>query len=173
GPQGHGTVFKLGTNGQECTVLRGFSGGKDNGFGRDANSEGAWLKSGVARSGDTLFGAATHGGSAGDGTVFKMDTGGGGFTVLHHFKAREKTPTGAMNFDGGEPGTPVVAGKVLYGTTSDFTDKFMGSVFRLGTDGTGFTTLHQFAGNDGAGVGKELFLSGDTLYGTANFGGGG
>src|SRR5258708_31096052 len=39
-------------------------------------------------------------------------------------------------------------------------------VFAVNTDGTGFTTLHNFASYDGADPVAGLILSGDTLYGT-------
>ena len=43
----------------------------------------------------------------------------------------------------------------------------MGTVFKLNTDGSGFTTLHNFTGgSDGAFPEGSLILSGSTLYGT-------
>jgi uncharacterized repeat protein (TIGR03803 family) len=44
-------------------------------------------------------------------------------------------------------------------------------VFAINTDGAGFTNLHSFSGNDGAFPRAGLSLSGNTLYGTAAFGG--
>jgi len=44
------------------------------------------------------------------------------------------------------------------------------SVFALNTDGTGFTTLHDFGGSDGD-YPWAVILSGNTLYGTAASGG--
>jgi len=44
-------------------------------------------------------------------------------------------------------------------------------VFKLSTDGSDFTTLHTFSGNEGAGPVGSLILSGDTLYGTTCGGG--
>ena len=42
----------------------------------------------------------------------------------------------------------------------------------VNTDGTGFTILHSFTGgSDGADPFAGLILSGNTLYGTARFGG--
>jgi len=71
------------------------------------------------------------------------------FTTLHIF-------TGGS--DGGGPdGDLILSGKTLYGTA--------GTVFKVNTDGTGFTNL-----NVGAGPGG-LILSGNTLYGTSRFGG--
>jgi uncharacterized repeat protein (TIGR03803 family) len=44
-------------------------------------------------------------------------------------------------------------------------------VFKVNTDGTGFATLHNFTGNEGAGLYAGLILSGNILYGTALGGG--
>jgi len=44
-------------------------------------------------------------------------------------------------------------------------------VFAVNTDGTGFTTLHNFTGSDGASPYAGLVLSGSTLYRTASAGG--
>jgi uncharacterized repeat protein (TIGR03803 family) len=47
-----------------------------------------------------------------------------------------------------------------------------GTVFAMNTDGTGFTTLHNFTGGkDGANPQAALILSGNTLYGMARYGG--
>jgi uncharacterized repeat protein (TIGR03803 family) len=45
-------------------------------------------------------------------------------------------------------------------------------VFRISTDGTGYTNLHNFSGfSDGAGPRAGLILSGNDLYGTTLSGG--
>jgi uncharacterized repeat protein (TIGR03803 family) len=59
----------------------------------------------------------------------------------------------------------------LYGTTSDEGSGGKGTVFALNIDGTEFTTLHSFAGTNGAFPHADLILKGDTLYGTAAEGG--
>jgi uncharacterized repeat protein (TIGR03803 family) len=70
-----------------------------------------------------------------------------------------------------------VSGNVLYGTTRDGGSNFDGTVFALKTDGTGFTNLHVFSAlvsntnADGASPEAGLVLSGNTLYGTAYYGG--
>ena len=46
------------------------------------------------------------------------------------------------------------------------------TIFAINTDGSGFTTLHNFGGgSEGAVPGAGLILSGNTLYGTAQAGG--
>ena len=60
----------------------------------------------------------------------------------------------------------------MYGTTAYGGASGDGTIFRLNTDGTGFTTLYNFSnGSDGAGPNTTLVLAGNTLYGTTESGG--
>jgi uncharacterized repeat protein (TIGR03803 family) len=62
GNSGHGTLFAIKTDGTGFTNLHSFSGGSD----------GANPQAGLVLSGDTLYGTARGGGSAGVGTVFSL-----------------------------------------------------------------------------------------------------
>jgi uncharacterized repeat protein (TIGR03803 family) len=61
---------------------------------------------------------------------------------------------------------------MLYGTTTSGGRAGLGTVFAVNTNGSGFTTLHTFAGTDGSGPVAGLIESGDTLYGITGGGGG-
>ena len=62
-------------------------------------------------------------------------------------------------------------GDSLYGTTGGGGISGSGTLFAIKTNGSGFTTLYNFAGGtDGAGPGRLLLL-GNTFYGTAVAGG--
>jgi uncharacterized repeat protein (TIGR03803 family) len=91
-------------------------------------------------------------------------------TVLHEFTALD---TNNVNSDGVNPSAGLVlSGNTLFGTTLAGGVSGGGTVFAMNVDGTGFRTLHNFAGNgDGAGPSGILSLSGDTLYGTTLYGG--
>ena len=70
----------------------------------------------------------------------------------------------------------IVSGNTLYGTTHNYGGGLgggSGCVFRMNTDGSGFTNLHTFSGiaPDAGYLSGDLVLSGGTLYGTAAFGG--
>jgi uncharacterized repeat protein (TIGR03803 family) len=67
----------------------------------------------------------------------------------------------------------MLSGKTLYGTTHNGCSSGYGTMFAINTDGTGFTTLHNFAGapKDGANPYAGLLLSGTTLFGTSWVGG--
>ena len=89
------------------------------------------------------------------------------FTVLHNLSA-------AANSTGFTPEAPLIAGpdSMLYGTTTDGGAGASGVVFKVQTDGAGFTILWSFSGDsDGATPEAGLLLSGNTLYGTAFSGG--
>jgi uncharacterized repeat protein (TIGR03803 family) len=139
-------------------------------------------------SGNVLYGTAAYGGSAGNGTVFKINIDGTGFTNLHNFAALSGTKgidqTGTNNEGSGPNGSLVLSGNTLYGTAIEGGSAGNGTVFSIHTDGTGFANLHNFtatsgssgvfgdgANSDGATPADGLILSGDTLYGTAGYGG--
>jgi uncharacterized repeat protein (TIGR03803 family) len=145
---------------QTLKTLYSFTGGSD----------GNNPQAGLILSGKTLYGMTTEGGSSGDGTVFAVNTDGTGFTNLYGFTALVSN----TNSDGAYPQAVVLvlSGNTLYGTAYRGGGLGEGTVFAVNTDGTGFTNLHNFTGgSDGTGPVRGLVLSGDTLYGTAPFGG--
>ena len=156
---------------QTFTTLYSFSAIDDY-----VNSDGADPVAGLILSGNTLYGTANYGGSGDNGTVFKVNTDGTGFTTLYNFTALNLY----CNSDGAYPYAGLIlSGNTLYGTTSLGGTNGNGTVFAVNTDGTGFTTLHIFTANpmsfitnsDGADPLAGLILSGNTLYGTAYEGG--
>jgi len=63
----------------------------------------------------------------------------------------------------------VLSDGVLYGTASGGGHYGQGTLFRLNTNGTGFATLHSFAGTGDGGVPRApLVVVGDTYYGTTS-----
>jgi uncharacterized repeat protein (TIGR03803 family) len=87
------------------------------------------------------------------------------FTNLHSFTGSD----GAGSVAG-----LIMEGDTLYGTAASGGSSGSGTVFKLNTDGTGFTNLYNFTGgSDGANPFSTLVLSNNRLYGTANTGGNG
>jgi len=167
GNSGNGALFAINTDGSGFTNLHSFTAiNPDTG----ANSDGANPNAGLILSGQTLYGTTPGGGISANGTVFKLNTDGTGFTALHHF---------TYGSDGGIPYAELIlSGNALYGTTAYGGGSLNGTVFKLDTNGAGFTTLHTFTAtgpggtnSDGASPTAGLFLSGSTLYGTTFFGG--
>jgi uncharacterized repeat protein (TIGR03803 family) len=117
----------------------------------------------LTASGNTLFGTTWEGGASGDGTVFTVNTVGGGFSVLHSFNGT----------DGGQiTAGLLLASNTLYGAGAAGGQRDDGTLFSLATDGASFTNNHIFDGTpDGANPAGGLLLSGNILYGTTRFGG--
>ena len=173
GSFGYGTLFAVNTNGTGFRVLVSFNG---------VNDEAEPL-SGLLLSGDTLYGASS--GRLYLGALFAVKTNGTGFTTLHAFSPVSGPPY--KNSDGGiVGGTLRLSGSTLYGASDYGGSGGSGNVFAVNTNGTGFTTLHTFTAtsplrngtdnppytnSDGVGPFTGLILSGNTLYGTTQFGG--
>src|SRR6266566_581339 len=163
GTSGLGTVFALNTNGTGFTNLYNFTGGSD----------GAEPLGGLILSDNRLYGVARDGGSSFNGTVFALTTDGTEFTILHSFIATSDGHDAQARL--------IISGNTLYGTATLGGSANRGTVFALNTDGTQFRTLHSFTAgfgaypnytnSDGAYPADELILSGNTLYGTAGYGG--
>ena len=181
GSSGKGTVFAVSTAGTLFTNLYSFTALSNGGYG--TNSDGANPNAGLILSSNTLFGTAFIGGTNGNGTVFALNTDGTGFTNLHTFTSGGYNDQFyATNSDGANPNAGLLlSGNTLYGTTSQGGPSGYGSVFKVNTDGTGFTNLHYFTAasgayphvtnSDGVFPNAGLILSGNTLYGVATSGG--
>ncbi len=87
------------------------------------------------------------------------------FTTLHNFLA--------IASDGGNPFAGVIlSSNTLYGTTRFGGSSGVGTIFKVNTNGAGFTNLHSFvSASDGAQPYAKLILAGNRLYGTAYLGG--
>jgi uncharacterized repeat protein (TIGR03803 family) len=170
GTSGQGTVFAVNTDGTGFNSLHSFSGGVD----------GANPQSSLALSGNVLYGTTSSGGTGNgqNGVIFSVHTDGTGFTNLYDFSSS------GINGDGANPlGGLVVWGKTLYGTTAGGGSGGSGTIFSMRTNGTAFTTLHNFTlanydalhsaftNSDGSNPYGNLALHGGVLYGTANIGG--
>ena len=168
GSAGYGTVFAVNTDGTGFTNLHTFIG---------YTNEGANPYSGLVLQSNTLYGTTFNGGVFGKGTVFMVRTDGSGFTNLHSFTTTVNNSSGLpINKDGAYPQAGlVISNSNLYGTTYWGGDQGAGTIFRIGTDGTGFTNLHSFAltGNVTMGIYSQagLIISGNNLYGTTDLGG--
>src|SRR5437870_3518249 len=150
---GLGVILAGRVTAQTFTVLHSFTGG-----------DGAFPYAGLILSSNTMYGTTAVGGASDGGTVFAVNTDGTGFTTLYSF-------TGGS--DGRSPPAGLIlSDNLLYGTAPKGGSSGSGTVFKVNTDGTGFTSLHSFAGrSDGVNPDAGLILSGNTLYGTAAGGG--
>jgi uncharacterized repeat protein (TIGR03803 family) len=178
GRGGNGTIFRIDMNGSNYAVIKNFT-----------NSEGANPGAGMVLSSGVLYGTTESGGSVGNGTAFMVNTDGTGYAVLKNFPATVPS-FGGTNGDGYKPtGDLILDNGILYGTTSGGGAAGNGTVFKLNTDGFGFTVLKTFSSiyqgtnnvslslsirgtnSDGAKPAAGLVLGGSTLYGTTFSGG--
>jgi len=157
GDGGYGTVFKMSTAGGAPTVLHHFAGG---------TGDGSSATGSLTLSGTTLYGMTYGGGSAYSGTVFKINTDGNGYQILHDF-SDYAAPWGSLTLS--------ADGSKMYGMTCGDGDSAYGTVFEIGTDGNGYEVLHDFTGGSGDGSTPygSLILSADgsNLYGMTGYGG--
>lgn len=133
GPGGGGTIFAIDTDGTDFTLLHSFVHFTDEGYDPVG---------GLALRNGTLYGMTERGGKSDKGAVFAIRTNGSNFGVIHSF-------IGGAD-DGEAPrGKIIEADGTLYGMTSAGGSADRGTVFSMGTAGSFFTVLHQFAGGSG------------------------
>ena len=113
-----------------------------------------------------FYGTTTSGGANNLGTVYEL-TPAGAQTVLYSFAAAPDGQTPVAGLSSDSDGN--LYGVTYYGGTDNF-----GTIFRIAPDGTGYVTLHSFAGgaSDGQYPGTKLRNVPDgTLYGSTGGGG--
>ncbi len=159
GSNGHGTVFTIGPDGTGYRELYSFGGAPEDGLsprgGLTLGLDGA------------AYGTTYSGGAAKSGTVFKLNEDGSGFRLLHSF--------GNLP-DGARPEAALLRGGDgrFYGTCAYGGISNSGTVFGIGSDGSGYSLIHSFGSlpTDGASPFAGLVQGVDgTLYGTTYSGG--
>ena len=177
GTNGSGTIFAVNTNGGNFTSLHAFSQLiYDINTGYSANSDGANPAANMVRCGNILYGATKSGGGFGNGTLFKINLDGSGFTNFYTFTGLDNN---GNNLDGAHPqGGLILSDNTLYGTAFGGGTNGFGTVFAIGTNGADFTTVHNFtttdfnnANPDGALPAAGLIWGNGMLYGTTEYGG--
>jgi len=151
GSAGLGAVFRVNADGTDYQILHSFAGGAE---------DGARPYAGLAVADGVLYGTTLQGGSADQGTVFRVNTDGSSFQVLHSF--------GTFAKDGRRPyGSVVHSDGVLYGVAAEGGPHDFGMLYRINTDGSGY----QLVADPYRGGGKRplgtLLLHDGWLYGTA------
>jgi uncharacterized repeat protein (TIGR03803 family) len=160
GASGKGTLFKMNTDGSGYTNLHSFAGGANDGASPAANNLTP------SASGTNLYGMTTAGGAPTRGVIFSINADGTGYTNLHVF-------AGGPSDGNGPYSSLTLSGTNLYGVTQYGGSNSLGVIFKLNTDGSGYTNLHSFAGGSGDGEWPKgsLTLSGTNLYGMTTAGG--
>jgi uncharacterized repeat protein (TIGR03803 family) len=162
GGDGYGTIFRLKPGAKKWTetVVHSFQNADD----------GAYPYAGfVADATGNLYGAATQGGTAGGGTIFRLaplKNGGVKFSVLYSVPG--------WGISGSFRNLLLDEAGNIYGTTHCDGDDNAGTVFKLAPSGDSwaYTLLYTFTGgSDGQFTISNLVLKDGKLYGTTLNGG--
>jgi uncharacterized repeat protein (TIGR03803 family) len=155
---GNGVVYSVPTDGSSLTALVIFAG----------TSGAADPDTGLALSGNMLYGTTEGGGTNGTGTLFEIGTNGSGYAEIKDFSI---TDSSGDNPDGTDPrAVLVLSGGTFYGTTRYGGTVGWGTVFKLNSDGTGFTNIYSFTDPYPICAWAPLVVSGSTLYGAGSGG---
>ena len=183
-----GTVFSIKTDGKDFRILHKFATVTASNVNQNPiNLDGAFPETALIEGSDGfLYGVTRAGGPNGTGAVFKVSRDGTSFKLLHAFApvTSEASAAVPVNLDGAAPLGVLLLGAdgFLYGTTSVGGVNGRGTIFRVGTDGSGFQLQHVFAAlpdssSPPANVGGASPLAGLTdgkdgrFYGVASGGG--
>jgi len=153
-----GIIYSIDTDGSNFTVLHDFE---------DVDTNGASPRGGIMIDSGVIYAMTYDGGSNGNGTIYSYNIGTATYTHLHSFSSgtnQGRQPYGELILDG----------TTLYGLTSGGGQSFRGNAFKIQTDGSSYTGLHDFQGGqytNGDTPYGNLLLSGGYLYGTAYWGG--
>ncbi|MBS0432039.1 MAG: hypothetical protein JSS21_06495 [Proteobacteria bacterium] len=167
GANGNGTLFRISAN-NTYSVLYSFTHLQSD----FSNVDGRWPDRALTIAPDgTLFGVTPYGGSADGGAAFAYAPATGfiaedaNFSALHYFGNLGNDPLGSSP----EARPVVIADGTLLGTTKWGGLSGSGTLFRMGTDGTGYAVLQSFgnAAVVGAPNGNLLAASDGFLYGLA------
>jgi uncharacterized repeat protein (TIGR03803 family) len=143
-----GSVFRINPNGTGFTTLYSFNVFSTNGDNPNTLLQGP---------DGLLYGTALNGGPNHDGTLFRLDTTGAAFTVLTSFSGQS---------DGAYPTRLISSSNgTLYGSTQAGGANATGVLYRIGTDGQGYTKLRDFDASDYNDPHPLVFGPHQTLYG--------
>lgn len=174
GPLPSGILYRMATSGSPFQLLYTFSQTNANG----ENMDGADCYEPLVETDPGVFyGAAYHGGSSGNGVVFRYSLRAPGVVdVVHDFSA---TTSGA-NWDGAGPDGPLALGPdgTLYSNANYGGLNGNGVIYAIRPDGF-FEVLHSFSATnpttganwDGATPDDGVVLGGNKLIGIAIYGG--
>jgi uncharacterized repeat protein (TIGR03803 family) len=160
GSFGWGTIFKVNRDGTGFSILHHFQGSPD-------GKTPAGLTEGTD---GFLYGATGGGGTAREGTLFKVNKDGSGYAILHQFLRPPATGNTLWHPSAG----PIVGSDgALYGVTSNGGTNRGGGVFKVNRDGSNFRVLHSFPDGPNDGGSPQGLVEGrdGQLYGTTVFGG--
>ena len=153
GSNGVGVIFAMNSAGSGYQVLHSFAGGAN-----DGSYPAAEL---LQASDGMLYGTAEGGGANSIGVIFRINTDGTGFGLVHSFYYTDGESPEAGLLQAREDG-------MLYGTASTGgVNGYGGTVFKVNLDGSDFEVVYNFTIQTGVGCYSGLLEGADGfLYGT-------
>jgi len=154
---GYGAIYTINLDGTGFNEIVMFDGPVQGSYPRGTLIQGADLH---------LYGTTSSGGANGKGTVYKIETDGTAYTVLINFD-------GTSGSNGSGQLTLASTGK-LFGMTQRGGSSDKGTLFTIGTDGTGFSALLSFDGTNLGAVPLGSLMESATdgyIYGMTSEGG--
>lgn len=153
GTNNYGTIFKIKPDGTGYSKLLDFSG----------NANGNYPNGSLVSDGTFLYGMTQLGGTNNKGVVFKIMPDGTGYSKLLDF---------AGTANGSQPnGSLISDGTFLYGMTGSGGINNDGTVFKIMSNGTGYSKLLDFDSINGGAPFGSLISDGTFLYGMTQLGG--
>ncbi len=163
GINGGGNIFSIDSAGNNYKDLWDFQ------YGNVLNA--AYPYGSLLLVGHKLYGTTEAGGADGSGCIFSIDTNGTSFTDMWDF-VYGATANGSYPY-----GNLILLGSEFYGTASFGGINNKGCIFRIDSNGNGYTNLVSFTGVTGTAPGTyphgslTLSPSGSILYGVTQDGG--
>src|SRR5207249_4340846 len=117
----YGTVFKVNKDGSGYQILWNFQG--------YANGDGANPQAGLIEASDGVLYGTTYLGGAGDGTVFRLNKDGTGYSIIKSLVRGAAAGAGPFGLIEGTDGA-------LYGMSYSAGSGHSGTIFKLNKDGT-------------------------------------
>lgn len=153
GAHSFGSIFRVDVDGANFRLLHSFEGAAVDGYSP---------LGGLVVSGTTLYGMTTTEDADSGSTIFRLNTDGTGFQVLHRFAVADGMwPYGSLVLSDG-----VLYGFATYGGSGPGWNG-RGTAFRMNTDGSGFQVLHAFTGvGEGRSPHGSPAVADSVIYGT-------
>ncbi len=169
GANNRGLIFKIKSDGTGYSQIINFTS-----LTTGILSEGTLISDGTFLYGMTtgsVTGDTSGGGGMSGGEIFKIKLDGTNYSCLHHFGnviTDGVSPCGALTYDG-----TFLYGMTPTGGINDTTFGGVGTIFKIQTDGTGYTKLHDFSNSnlDGSYPNGSLISYEGILFGMTNTGG--
>lgn len=158
GQDDNGVIYKISLTGADYTPIHVFTGG---------NNDGSQPHSGVIEINSIFYGITAAGGTHDNGTLYKINPDGSGFSVLYSFH----------NSDGDNSHGRLTLGSdghTLFGMTKEGGSSDDGVIFSYDLSSSDYTILHTFTGSSSDGSSTDhgfVTISNDTIFGMTQLGG--